>query len=338
MTIIVGIKTQHQKEDAVVLASDRLHVRGSGIWRLLESIQKGGEDIGAIVEAIKEKIGDKLPCFLERKIEVSNDRRCAIGTTGDLTQFTAIKINMFADPVRFLADDVVLMQILFPFPIPDEYVEGVLNYYKTNFDIERILMSFESAEVRRISDLQAVSCPYKCEHEKSLLRNRDYNPAISIHLVARRMHGQGDTPFLFEVGAKGEIILSPYSAVGSGRKSALEVLREKFGTCYDPILGRDKSPEEDVTLNDAIELAREAVIAVNKNDLYCHGFDYVVVTPRGIEEHFSDETGRVNIPIHAIIEERLGEIKLERKTLDKIREKCFSDSHGNSKDTKEEVA
>ena len=117
--------------------------------------QKGRDDIGAIVLDMKEMEIDNLKCSMERKIDISEDRRSAVASAGTITPLHGTKRKMLLEPEKFLKDEAAILEILFPFPIPHEDVDRLLRDYISNFDIERILMSEQSYEIRRLSDLQA---------------------------------------------------------------------------------------------------------------------------------------------------------------------------------------
>ena len=61
-------------------------------------------------------------------------------------------------------------------------------------------------------------------------------------------------------------------------------------------------------------------IVANKRSLFCRGLDYVILTPEGVEEHFSEiETKRLDV--NELIEIRLKKLSRETANLRRFQER-----------------
>ena len=313
MTVIAGVASNYGKK-GVVIGSDRLV--SSGDFNIAEYIRYLELDdifgVSDFIEYLKKINLDKIKITLRRKIQISKDKQSVLTGTGAINETNKKATQLLLHPKTFLKDNSFLKKMLFPFELPEGVQKKALNHFKSTFDLAKRIREAYSPEIRRIADIQVVQ-----RHEidvpgfKKSYWDRDYNPRLSEHIMATFMKHKGEqVPLLLDISNTGTIHRCEYYANGAGQEYALEYMRERLGT-GKPLITGENQVRKQVTLEEAENVVKEAISHANEKSLLCRGLDYVILTEKGIETHFSDERGEYEINLIALINSRLKNINQE---------------------------
>jgi hypothetical protein len=316
MTVIIGLEANC--EDAVVLGADRFCPVGDfNMVDALSYLETPGlikVSLSEILDFLRSKGLDKIKATLGRKIEVAEDKKSALAHTGFSNKADAKVRDLLLRSGLFLEDEAFLRELLFPIPIPDEEARRAVKNYREKFDLRERIRRGYSPEIRRIFDLTAVR-RFELDPVSGLAYwDRNYNPNLSEYLFAILLrNGEKEKPSLLDISAVGTMYHRPYFANGCGGSYALQYIREQLGT--SEILGNETNTKKRISTKDAVEIVQGAVEYAVKNNSFCRGFDYAILTPEGVENHFSEEKGEYEIDIGVLIDKRRAFLREELKRL-----------------------
>ena len=137
------------------------------------------------------------------------------------------------------------------------------------FDIERITKKGYFPELRRLN-------------LKEMGRRVPDSQKISGLILATRFDKDSKLYTCFPLGEVEERV---WTTVGSGEQKVqeyLHALQVRF-EAEDYVIS-----EKDPTIEDAIRVGLEAVRRAQSQDIYSHGLDMLVCTPKGIRDHYED--------------------------------------------------
>jgi len=197
--------------------------------------------------------------------------------------------------------------MLFPFKFPDKAVKKLTKFYKNSFKLEKIIKSFYSPEIRRISDLQVVhKKEYNMFNSKMLLYDRNFNTGLSEFLLATIFKFNASSqPVLLDVSATGDINWTKYCINGCGREAAMQYLK-----------GVDITA--DLSTDELVDIIKGVINYTNKNNIFCDGIDYAILTKDGAETHFSNEEKSFKISIHSLLEKFSEQLKQDLEVLEEL--------------------
>ena len=326
MTVIVGVRANKGK-DAVVIASDRQQLGNQPLVDAAINYLQYQSDypITSVLDYLSKIGWDKLEFKLGRKISVSDDRRSALAHTGVENDASRVINNLLLNPPKFLKDDSFLVKLFFPLlpffqGLSDDERTAFLEKYKGSFDLKERLIKGYIPEIRRIFDFFAVPQHTIDIPQRSPFYywDRNYNPAFSEFLFAMRLDDNGKViPGLFDISLTGVATVCTYSTNGAGGDYASSYLKRKLQI-------RDKfpidigEPKRRISQEDAVKIAIGAVEYANNHSPFCKGLDYVIITPEGIETHFSDETGTFKLDLREIIQQRIKAKRRDLRTLARV--------------------
>lgn len=147
--------------------------------------------------------------------------------------------------------------------------EFAYNLAQGKYDIERIISKKYFPELRKLNIARmGKEVP-------------DLNQISGLVMLTRL----NNKPNLHACHPLGKVDQMVWSTMGSGQKKVTEYMNAK------KVLWESKDyleGEGDLEMKDQIEVGLEAVRRAQSQDLYSHGLDMVVITPRGIKDHYAD--------------------------------------------------
>ncbi|MFH0869816.1 MAG: hypothetical protein V1866_02055 [archaeon] len=318
MTVIVGLASNH-KEPGIVIGADKVSTGGLGVG-IASAFRYIAEDgdwaIPSLIDLLKKNKFDKAKLSSSRKISISKRNQCAVAYTGTINKAHDKIHQLFLNPVSFLKDEDFLKEMLLPFQTSENLSRDVVHEYISSFDMQKRLREGYLPEVRRIFDMFVVQ-RHEINHPNLRITyyDRNYNSHIGELLVGKVLECEGKmTPLLLDVALTGMVYRVKYHANGYGRREAFESLRKSLGT-RENFFGEETEIKKKITLSDAVEIVIQAIEYSNEKNPICQGLDYVIVTPDGIEPHFSRRINPVKMDIGTLIDERLVSIKKEAEVL-----------------------
>lgn len=320
MTVIVGLEYQ----EGLVLGADRLQVKGDlYLSQFLRYTQTENPNyLSFAFKFLQEKGLDKIKFSLGSKIHLSKNQDSVLMHTGTNNDTNKQIYKFLLNPDEFLQDDSFLLQMLFPFEIDPKIAGQVLDDYKNSFNLEKRLKQGYVPEIRRIFDL-AVAKKHEVDSEMFKLAwwDRNYHTALSEYLFAKRFQSpESQKIILLDIFLTGALTRRQYYAKGCGGEFALEYMRKRLGTSgFRFIHDSESQIKQAVEKNEAIDIVTNAVKYTNEKSEFCQGLDYAIITPSGIETHFTNNQEGYEIGINSLIDKRINSLKKEITQLKKIK-------------------
>ncbi|MBR9676684.1 hypothetical protein GOV04_00910 [Candidatus Woesearchaeota archaeon] len=324
MTVIVGVETNTEPR-AVVIGTDRLQIQGySSIAGILQYLVYDDADFGIddILWFAKKHGFDKAKTSLGRKLQISHGLPAILAQTGTDNESHKKISQLLLCPKDFLADDEYLKKLFFPVETPDEEtMKRLINDYRSSFDLPQRLSDQLVPELKRMVDLQVVQKKdFSVGQNSYTLWDRNFNTELCEYLYGLVMRPGGIAqPQLGEVSVTGTIHRAEYSANGAGKNFALEHLREKFGT-QSPIDDIESFVNRPITLDEAVEAVRGAILHANEKSIFCEGLDFAILTVDGVRTYFDDVQKDGAIDLAQLLEQKISRLKNHTKRLEKAKE------------------
>jgi hypothetical protein len=147
--------------------------------------------------------------------------------------------------------------------------EFAYNLAQGKYDIEKVISKGYFPELRNLN-------------VKRMGREVPDLNQISGLVMLTRLNSE---PHLYACYPLGKVQEMAWSTMGSGQQKVTEYMNAKRVEWES----RDYLEEEGIPdLQDTIQIGLEAVRRAQSQDLYSHGLDMVVVTPRRIKDHYND--------------------------------------------------